>query len=101
MKALSFTRLYLVGALILGLSIAWSATASQPMTGSQLMGACENNCSGTKDSTCAAESGGACDDETAVPECYSDEIDSGVCDKSGTVPCHKDCGISPNDEKCS
>ena len=60
MKVLRISHLCLVGALILGLMVTWSAASPQPISGERLEGG--GCCNTTNDTNCGNAEGEICDD---------------------------------------
>jgi len=90
MKALSFSRLYLVGALIIGLVVAWSAAAPQPARSWPIIGGCTDYCSDNTKYYCK-DKGGECNDYCY--DCVEDEEGEETCIRKAT---HCNCA-DPSD----
>lgn len=90
MKALTFSRLCLIGALILGLFSAWSATAPGQLREYYRGGQCHNRCSGISGpNDCSSPCTG---DQYACKRVLGDSPDcnweSGICSGKPGENCH-------------
>jgi len=98
MKALSFSRLCLVGALILGFLVAWSFATPQRIVGEVLVGrdvGCA--CSTTTSETCDSTKGKTCSDDHE--EC--DDSGDSECERLGASSCHlRTACVNQDDEMC-
>jgi len=83
MKILSVSHLYVVGALLLGLFVAWGATMPQLTTGEQ-RGGC--NCTTTSNPYCASTDAGTC--YTRHRQCTgTGDLTCHVLQGAGAQPC--------------
>jgi hypothetical protein len=76
MKISSISNVFLVGALILGVWVAWSATGPQQISGNQLVAGCPKNCNDAPPVTCPNKPSKTCTftyykcDTSGDRECY-------------------------------
>jgi len=100
MKILSVSHLYVVGALLLGLFVAWGATMPQLTTGEQL-GGCREQCTITSNPYCASKDGGKC--LTRHEQCTgSGDLTCFVLSGAGSQPCQGDSNCDNDlNENCN
>jgi len=98
MKALSVSRMFLVGALISGFLVAWSVATPQRIVGEFSVGSdvgCD--CSTTTSETCDSTEGNECNEDHE--EC--DHSGDSECERLGASSCYlRDACVNEDDEMC-